>query len=168
VYGAQKGASSNDIEILDNGLKDFSKIINSVFNIDAQSLMGAGAAGGMGIASKVFLKGSLEPGIQLIKNLAQFDDKLENTDWIITGEGKLDTQTMSGKTIQGVLASAKAKRIKVATFCGAIDLKGIKPEDYGIHYSDAVIDYASDMDDAMKNVYAYVKEMAQNFADALI
>lgn len=168
VYGAQKGASSNDIEILDNGLKDFSKIINSVFNIDAQSLMGAGAAGGMGIASKVFLKGSLEPGIQLIKNLAQFDDKLENTDWIITGEGKLDTQTMSGKTIQGVLASAKAKRIKVATFCGAIDLEGIKPEDYGIHYSDAVIDYASDMDDAMKNVYAYVKEMAQNFADALI
>ena len=88
---------------LDEGLKHFSEIINTVFNVDAQSVKGAGAAGGMGIASKVFLNGDLQPGIQLIKHLAQFDTKLENVDWIITGEGKLDAQTMSGKTIQGVI-----------------------------------------------------------------
>lgn len=165
IYGAQKGATTSDIEMLDKGLESFSKVINAVFNIDAQTVKGGGAAGGMGIASKVFLNGSLERGIQLIKNLAQFDEQLENTDWIITGEGKLDTQTMSGKTIQGVLSSAKAKEIKVAAFCGAIDLEGNKPEDFGIHYADAVMNYAKNLDDAMTNSYAYTKEMAKRFAE---
>ncbi len=101
VYGPQKGATEADVKLLDKGLQDFSKILNLVFNVDAQSVQGAGAAGGMGIASKVFLNGKLEPGIQLVKNLAQFDSKLDNADWIITGEGKLDVQTFSGKTIKG-------------------------------------------------------------------
>ena len=118
VYAEQKGAKAEDVIMLDKGLKDFSKIINSVFNVDVQSIEGAGAAGGMGIASKVFLKGALESGIQLIKNLANFDDKINQSDWVITGEGKLDLQTLSGKTITGILISAKAKKIKVAAFWG--------------------------------------------------
>ncbi len=128
--------------MLDLGLESFSQVIKSVFNIDSQVVKGAGAAGGMGIASKVFLNGSLERGIQLIKNLANFDEQLDSTDWIITGEGKLDIQTISGKTIQGVLASAEAKKINVAAFCGAIDLEGIDAKDYGINYSDTVINYS--------------------------
>lgn len=164
IYGAQKGASSKDIEMLDKGLESFAKLIKAVFNIDAQSVKGAGAAGGMGIASKVFLNGVLQPGINLIKNLANFDSQIEGADWIITGEGKLDTQTMSGKTIQGVLSSAKAKKIKVAAFCGAIDLEDHNPEAFGIHYTDAVMNYAKNLDDAMANGYCYVKKMVDVFA----
>ncbi|MEP3838194.1 MAG: glycerate kinase [Algibacter sp.] len=164
IYGAQKGASSKDIEMLDKGLESFTKLIKAVFNVDTQSVKGAGAAGGMGIASKVFLNGLLEPGIKLIKDLADFDFKITGADWIITGEGKLDTQTMSGKTIQGVLSSAKAKKIKVAAFCGAIDLEGNSPEEFGIHYADAVINYAKNLDDAMKNGYSYLKEIANVFS----
>ena len=59
IYGSQKGASKEDIELLDKGLQSISKIINATFSIDAQSVKGAGAAGGMGIASKVFLNGVL-------------------------------------------------------------------------------------------------------------
>ncbi|XMO88396.1 glycerate kinase [Algibacter sp. AS12] len=164
IYGAQKGASSKDIEMLDKGLKSFAKLIKAVFNVDAQSVKGAGAAGGMGIASKVFLNGVLEPGIKLIKDLADFDSQISGADWIITGEGKLDTQTMSGKTIQGVLSSAKAKKIKVAAFCGAIDLEGNSPGEFGIHYADAVMNYAENLDDAMKNGYSYLKEIANVFS----
>lgn len=168
VYGPQKGATEADVKLLDKGLKDFAKIIQAVFNLDAQSVKGAGAAGGMGIASKVFLKGTLEPGIQLIKNLANFDSKLEHADWIITGEGKLDVQTFSGKTIQGVMASAKAKHIKVAAFCGAIDLDENSLKNFGIEYADAVIKHSKNIDDAMKNGYNYVKEMAERFATRLL
>ncbi|MGJ8744232.1 glycerate kinase [Polaribacter sp.] len=164
IYGAQKGASKNDIEMLDQGLQDFSIIINSVFHIDAQMVKGAGAAGGMGIASKVFLNGTLEPGIQLIKKLANFDHQIEGADWIITGEGKLDTQTMSGKTIQGVLSSAEVKKIKVAAFCGAIDLDEKQPKEFGIQYTDAVMNFAENLEDAMKNSRKYVKKMATIFA----
>ena len=168
IYGPQKGASKEDIAMLDKGLESISKIINSFFNVDTQSVKGAGAAGGMGIASKVFLKGTLEPGIQLIKNLANFDNQIEGADWIITGEGELDAQTMSGKTIQGVLSSAKAKNIKVAAFCGAIDLEGNTPEDLEIHYTDAVMNYTQNLEDAMENGYGYVLEMANKFAKILV
>lgn len=168
VYGPQKGASEADVALLDKGLQDFSKIIKSVFNVDAQSVKGAGAAGGMGIASKVFLKGKLEPGIQLIKNLAQFDSKLDNANWIITGEGKLDFQTFSGKTIQGVMSSAKANQIKVAAFCGAIDLDEGEINSFGINYADAVIKHSRNLDDAMQNGYRYVKIMATKFAKNLL
>ncbi|MDN3621066.1 glycerate kinase [Polaribacter undariae] len=164
VYGAQKGASKDEIVMLDKGLQDFSEILNAIFTIDVQSVKGAGAAGGMGIASKLFLNGTLEPGIQLIKNIANFDTQIEGADWIITGEGKLDTQTMSGKTIQGVLTSATAKKIKVAAFCGAIDLDGKQPEDFGIQYTDAVINYAKDLEDSMKNSAKYLNLLSRKFA----
>lgn len=163
VYAAQKGANINDIKTLDKGLRDFSKIIDSVFDIESQAIKGAGAAGGMGIASKVFLNGTLEPGIQLIKNLAQFDDKIKNADWIITGEGKLDIQTMSGKTIQGVLSSANMQKIKVAAFCGTIDLEENSIETLGIKYTDAVMSYANNLEDAMQNSFDYLKKIAQKF-----
>ncbi|GAA4949820.1 glycerate kinase [Algibacter agarivorans] len=167
VYGAQKGASNEDIEMLDKGLESMSKIINVVFNVDAQTIKGAGAAGGMGIATKVFLNGNLEPGIQLVKNLANFDSQIKKADWIITGEGKLDVQTFSGKTIQGVMNSAKAQNIKVAAFCGAIDLDKNSIMDFGIVYNDAVLNHSEGIDDAMKNGYSYVKEMAEVFAKTL-
>ncbi|PQB03169.1 glycerate kinase [Polaribacter filamentus] len=167
VYGAQKGASTEDILMLDKGLQDFSAILNDVFTIEVQSVKGAGAAGGMGIASKLFLNGTLEPGIQLIKNLAQFDDKIKNADWIITGEGKLDIQTMSGKTIQGVLSSANAQKIKVAAFCGTIDLEENAIESLGINYADAVMKYANNLEDAMQNSFDYLKKIAQKFAEEI-
>ncbi|TBN03351.1 glycerate kinase [Hyunsoonleella flava] len=165
VYAAQKGATSEDMKQLDNGLQHISKLIEAVFKVDPQKVVGAGAAGGMGIASKVFLNGTLERGIELIKDLAQFDAKIENADWIITGEGKLDVQTMSGKTINGVLSSANEKYIKVAAFCGAIDLDTDAIKALGIHYADKVDNYAENKEDAMANGYAYVKEMAKNFAN---
>lgn len=168
VYGAQKGATDNDIKMLDKGLEDFSKIIEGVFNVNPQLIKGAGAAGGMGIASKVFLKGTLEPGIQLIKKLAKFDSKLDNANWIITGEGKLDTQTFSGKTIAGVLASAKAKHIKVATLCGVIELDKSSIGNFGVHYADAVLNHSKSLKNAKDNTYGYVKEMAAIFAKTLV
>ena len=168
VYAEQKGAKAEDVIMLDKGLKDFSKIINSVFNVDVQSIEAAGAAGGVGIASKLFLKGALESGIQLIKNLANFDDKINQSDWVITGEGRLDLQTLSGKTITGILISAKAKKIKVAAFCGAVDLEKNDIKNFQIDYTDAVINHSKDLDDAMQNAYNHVKKMASNFAKELL
>lgn len=167
VYGAQKGASQIDIEMLDKGLEDFSKIIKKTFGVEAQLVKGAGAAGGMGIASKVFLNGALESGIQLVKHLANFDAHIEDADWIITGEGKLDSQTFLGKTIQGVIASANAKNIRVVAFCGAIDLDKNSIKKFGIDYSDAVLKHSKNLDDAMQNGFDYVKIMAAKFANTL-
>ncbi|WP_203256093.1 glycerate kinase [Hyunsoonleella ulvae] len=164
VYAKQKGATHLDVEMLNTGLEDFSKILQRTFNVDAQLVMGAGAAGGMGIASKVFLNGYLKSGIELIKDLAQFDKNIKDADWIITGEGKLDAQTFSGKTIKGVLASTEAQKIKVAAFCGAVDLNETDIKRLGLEYTDAIIHHAKDFEDAMKNDFSYVTKMAEHFA----
>ncbi|WP_242131259.1 glycerate kinase [Aestuariivivens marinum] len=168
VYAKQKGASLADVKLLDEGLEHFSKVLKKKFKIDAQTVIGAGAAGGMGIATKVFLKGDLQTGVELIMALANFEEHIVEAEWIITGEGKLDRQTLSGKTIDGVLVSAKAKNIKIAALCGAIVLNEEQLKEYGIDYSDAVIKHAKTEKDAMQNSYEYVRKMAKIFAKKLM
>jgi len=168
VYAAQKGATKEDIQMLDQGLRSFSKTVQNVFGVEVQSIKGAGAAGGMGMASQVFLKGTLEPGIALLKTLANFDEQIKGAGLIITGEGKLDAQTFSGKTIHGVLGSAKKQHITVAALCGSISLNSNEIKTLGIAYTDAVIDNAKSLGDAMQNSYAYVKKMAQKLAQNLL
>lgn len=167
VYAPQKGASPKDVLVLDKGLKHFSKHIDNHFNIDSQSISGAGAAGGMGIGSVVFLGGNLQPGIQLVLELAKFNTKVKNADWIITGEGKLDQQTLSGKTIQGVLNIAQKHQIKTAAFCGSVDLSEPALKTLGVSYADAVINYAKNIDDAMKNSSKYLDEITLKFSEVI-
>lgn len=167
VYAEQKGASKKDIEILDKGLKDFSKVLDAKFNIKSQEVIGGGAAGGMGVATKVFLNGELISGITLMKELAQFDKRIKNADWIITGEGKLDEQTLSGKTIHGIIDEAKKHNIKVAAFCGKLDLTKNQLEQFGISYADDVLSKAKNLEDAMTNSSHYITKMAEEFAEKI-
>jgi glycerate kinase len=164
VYAEQKGASNADIEMLDRGLKNFAKILNDQFKINPQEIEGAGAAGGMGIGTMLFLGGTIKSGIELIKGLAQFEEKIANTDWIITGEGKLDDQTLSGKTVSGVITSAKKKGIPVAAFCGDITMTEEALKEIGILYSVSVLEKAKGLDDAMAYGYMYLKEISMEFA----
>ncbi|GAB5400271.1 MAG: glycerate kinase [Aureisphaera sp.] len=163
VYAKQKGASPEDIELLDKGLMDFAQILENHFKVDPQKIPGAGAAGGMGIGSILFLSAHLVPGIDLIKDLANFEDQIQDADWIISGEGQLDEQTLSGKTINGVLDFAQAKGVSVAAFCGNITLSKTEIEAMGIHYSDAIMKHTSDFDEAMKCSKGFVREMAVDF-----
>ena len=87
---------------------------------------------------------------------------------IITGEGKLDVQTFSGNTIQGIMSYAKAKQIKVAAFCVTIDLDENSIKEFGIHYADAVLHHSKNLDDAIKNECNYLKDIAKEFAKKLV
>jgi len=167
IYARQKGALKEDIDMLDKGLKDFAKILNAHFNIRTQKIKGGGAAGGMGIGTMLFLKANLKPGIELVKELAQFEEKIINADWIITGEGQLDAQTLSGKTVLGVITSAKKKGIPVAAFCGDISMKQAALKDMGISYSASVMHKTNDLDEAMGYAYMYLKEIAMEFASRI-
>ena len=165
IYAEQKGATLEDIKMLDKGLEEFSKVIEAYFNVNPQNIKGAGAAGGMGIAAHLFLNGKLTSGIELIKEIAQFDENIKNVDWIITGEGHLDSQTLSGKTITGVLESAKRNNIPVAAFCGKIENESL--DKLGISYSDSIMNVAKDLDDAMNNSYTYLKEISIKFSNKI-
>ena len=168
IYAEQKGASALEIAMLDDGLRNFASVVKKEFNIDLQQIKGAGAAGGLGAAAVVFLNSSLVPGIDLIKEMADFDTAINGADWIITGEGKLDEQTLSGKTIQGVLATARAKGIPVAAFCGAVALPKGKAAEMGLTYIAGVSDGEPDMERAFKNAFENVKKAALEFGRSLL
>ncbi|NND24081.1 MAG: glycerate kinase [Acidimicrobiia bacterium] len=167
VYASQKGASTSEVDILDQGLRHIAKKIREKFKIDVQNIEGGGAAGGMGVGTKMFLNATLTSGIELIKDMIEFEDKIRDSAWIITGEGKLDHQTLSGKTIKGVMDSAKNSNLKVAAFCGKSELNTGELKIFGISYIDEVMNYTENFDDAITNSFKYVSLMANNFAKKL-
>ena len=167
VYAGQKGATESEIETLDNGLKHFAKIVQDTFGINLQNIKGAGAAGGLGGGAVAFLTGELVSGIELIKEIADFDQQIEGADWIITGEGKLDSQTLSGKTIGGVLSSARQKSIPVAAFCGGVEINLEEQKKMGLVYVNSVSKGISNLEQAMISAKENLAFTAYNFASVL-
>jgi glycerate kinase len=167
IYGSQKGASSEEIEELDRGLENYAKVVKETFGVDVQNIKGAGAAGGMGAGCAIFLNAELVSGIDLIKEISDFDASLENVDWIITGEGQLDSQTFSGKTISGVLASAKNKNISVAALCGSVALSKAELVDFNLGYVSSISEHCKNLTEAMANAYSNLVEAAGQFAKSL-
>ena len=107
---------------LDEGMCSFARIIAGQFGKDITSLRGAGAAGGLGGAFNAFLNAGLTPGIEMVLDAIGFDSMLEGADLVITGEGKIDSQTATGKTAAGVLRHAGRKGIPTLAIGGSVEL----------------------------------------------
>lgn len=121
IYAPQKGADLIMIERLDKGLKHFASIIQKTFHKEVEDVPGAGAAGGIGGGMFAFLNATLQSGIELIMDHLRLDEQLKGADWVITGEGKIDTQTGMGKAIQGIASAAARQKIPVIVFSGHIE-----------------------------------------------
>ncbi|MGB7394161.1 MAG: glycerate kinase [Pricia sp.] len=167
VYAAQKGASEEDVIRLDGGLRNFAGVISDQYGIDVQNIPGAGAAGGIGGGISVFMDAILTSGNNLIKEIADFDTQIRNADWIITGEGKLDGQTLSGKTINGVLDSAKKQHIPVAALCGEVAISPADQKQMGLAYAASIVKGISNLEDAIRSSHNNLVYSAYNFANLL-
>lgn len=150
VYAPQKGASEEEILILDQGLQSFAKVLAQHFEMDIQTKPGAGAAGGLGGGAMAFLSAALISGIDFVKDIANFENSIKDAHWIITGEGKLDRQTLSGKTIAGVLESAQIHNTDVAAFCGIVDLSLSEQEELGLTYCTSILRDFQTLEEAKK------------------
>lgn len=120
VFGPQKGATPEMAKRLDTALAIYSRVVKRDLGKDVVDLPGAGAAGGLGAGLAAFLNAELTSGIDLVLDAVGFDEALDGTDLVVTGEGKLDEQTASGKTIAGVLRRASSRGIPVIALCGSI------------------------------------------------
>ena len=116
VYSPQKGASPEQVIFLDKGLRHLGGKLNECFEKDYSSIPGAGAAGGLGAGCMAFLGADLKSGIDVILELCDFEKQLCDADLIITGEGKLDSQSFSGKVLSGILR--RAGSVQVWSICG--------------------------------------------------
>jgi len=120
VFSPQKGASPEDVEILEKRLTEYAAEILEQTGVDVRDMKGAGAAGGLGGAFRAFFGAELKRGVEMVLDIIDFDRLIEGADLVITGEGRSDFQTVSGKTASGVLERASAQGIKVALVSGAI------------------------------------------------
>ncbi|SHG73180.1 glycerate kinase [Flagellimonas flava] len=167
VYGPQKGASTKEVELLDTGLRNFAEVIREFSDMDMQSISGAGAAGGMGAGAVVFLDAELTSGVDLIMEMAQFQEALQDADWIITGEGQLDGQTLSGKTINGVLKMAKQRNIPVAALCGSVDISVQEMQRLGLSYAVSILNQIGSLEQAKAKSFQNLEQASFNFAQLL-
>ncbi|TFG81839.1 MAG: glycerate kinase [Erysipelotrichales bacterium] len=132
VFGPQKGADASNIQRLDEGLRHLAQHIRIDLGMDVAQIPGSGAAGGMGAGMVAFFKSELRSGIETILDTANFDELLLNCDLVITGEGKIDSQSLRGKVPIGVAKRAKKTGVPVICLVGAIGEEIEKVYDFGI------------------------------------
>lgn len=123
IFAPQKGATPEQVKLLDERLRDFARETETkgIANSDMADHPGAGAAGGLGYGLMAYFDAKLQSGIDLLLDTIGFDEKIKGTDFILTGEGKSDKQTLMGKVPEGILKRARKQGIPVHLLSGAIE-----------------------------------------------
>ncbi|RBW69031.1 glycerate kinase [Bacillus taeanensis] len=155
IFGPQKGATIDIVEELDNGLKHFADVVYQELGKDIHNISGAGAAGGLGAAFTGFLNASLQSGIELILDIVEMEKKMENADFVITGEGKLDGQTSMGKAPLGVSQLAAKQEIPVIALAGAVTKETEQLNEQGITSYFSIMNEPMSLEEAMNSETAF-------------
>lgn len=157
VYGPQKGADDQAIQLLDQGLKHFASVVEKKLNL-AVHFPGAGAAGGLGAGAKVFLNATFSRGIDFILKTLKVEDQIKLSDLVITGEGKMDDQTLSGKVVMGVAELARKYHKPVLAIVGKNELSEKQITSIGLQKIIPLVDEKTIQSEAMKNASKIITE----------
>lgn len=149
TFAKQKGATPEMLVELEKGMCHYRNLLLKQFGVDADEVAGAGAAGGLGIALLIFLKATLQSGIETVLNLVDFDQKLRNVSLVVTGEGRTDWQSAFGKVMHGVGLHSKAKSIPVVAIVGSLGEGYEKIYDSGIDSILTTIDGPMELQEAL-------------------
>jgi glycerate kinase len=168
IFARQKGADDATIERLDFGLRHFARVMERHFGKDFSQEKGAGAAGGMGAACLAFLNARLRPGIEAVMELTGFEHKLPKADWVLTGEGRLDGQTLKGKLVHGVAQKAQRHGIPVTAFCGTLDATPKQLETLGLDGAFSLVQRPCSLHEALANTAAGLKTLAYNWMKTVV
>ena len=121
LYAPQKGVKAEDLDILERGMKNVLEVIERKTGVKAESVKGAGAAGGAGYGLAALAGAKMESGIDYMLSLSDFDAQLAETTIVLTGEGKADIQTLQGKVSAGILSHARKRGVPVWLFAGKVE-----------------------------------------------
>lgn len=149
VYGPQKGATPEMVQVLENNLAHFAEVARKQTGRDVASEKGAGAAGGLGAGLKLFCNAELRSGVETVLDITGFDDRVKGADAVITGEGRIDYQSVYGKVPVGVAKRAKrqgnipvialvgsmGERAEEVYACGIDSIFSIAPGPVTMHYA---------------------------------
>lgn len=149
IFGPQKGAKKEDISIMDDGMRNYGEVTKSKYKNADMNYPGAGAAGGLGFAFMAYLNGKLKPGIDLILDKIQIEKSIKGADLVITGEGKIDSQTVMGKAPIGIAKLGKKHGKKVLAFSGCVTRDARVCNEHGIDGIFPIVRMACSLGEAM-------------------
>jgi len=161
TYALQKGADKEMAKKLDDNMRHFADKISEILGISIQNIKGAGAAGGLAGGLMAFLKAELKPGFEVIKDIINLENEIRKADIVVTGEGKIDSQTQFGKVPFGVARIAARHKKPVIAIAGSL---GDKADELYEKIFDLIIPLArnpSDIEDAIKNADKLIRDTAE-------
>lgn len=166
IFGPQKGGDEEQIKILDRGMKHLAGLIFETTGKDISYLPGSGAGGGMGGGCVAFLQATISSGIELIMNYLRFDELIQGADLLITGEGRMDRQTLFGKVPVGIARAVASRHIPVIAITGQVDTTADKAlreaglsAIFPIHPAPISLEKAMQPDYAYRNIRRTVEQI---------
>ncbi|MEN6386140.1 MAG: glycerate kinase [Phycisphaerales bacterium] len=164
VFGPQKGASPEMVEELENGMLNIAALMKTLSGLDIKNMPSAGAAGGLSAAALVFMNGKLVSGVDTIIKEINLENEMTDADWIITGEGCFDTQSLKGKVVSGIINLAKTTNTKIAVIAGSVLLKKEEYRKFGIETAIACRKEGMTLEYAITNCRKLLTAAALEFA----
>ena len=168
VYGPQKGADPEQVEELEAGLSRLAEVLrNQGLDVDPDA-PGSGAAGGVGFTARELLGASLDPGFEVLGTLTGLEDVVSAADLVVTGEGRLDDQTMHGKTPLGVAALCRSHAVPVVAVCGRLDLEADRVAEAGFAAAAALTEKEPDLAKSIANAGPLLEEVAADVVSRIL
>lgn len=167
VYSKQKGADANTQNILESNIKSFANVLNEHYRLDTQQIVGGGAAGGLGVAFSLCLGATLQSGFKIISNLLDLETIIADADLVITGEGRMDGQSINGKGPIGVAQIAHVYDIPCIAICGSLGSGINAVYDHGITAAYSTMMQAENLEQAFKHTAINLETLSQAIAQTL-
>ncbi|MCK1995917.1 glycerate kinase [Psychrobacillus psychrodurans] len=168
VFGPQKGVTSNMLEVLDKNLEHLANIIEEVTQITLHKLPGAGAAGGLGGAFLAFFPVYMKPGIEVVMEAINFEERIKDADFIITGEGKSESQTLSGKAPIGIAKVANKHNVPVILISGVIELESTPALSTRFFKLVSITNETISAEKSMRRASYYLKERTKETIESIL
>jgi glycerate kinase len=162
TFGMQKGASPENLEKLDKILRRLADVVEQTTGKDFSRIPGAGAAGGLGFGLLSFCGAAIQPGIETVLDLIQIDKHLKTADCVITGEGRMDNQSLLGKAPVGIALRAKKYGLPVIAIVGSRDINLDEVHKAGIDLVLDIINAPMSLKEAMENTPALAQLAGEN------
>ncbi len=163
VYARQKGATDADLAEMEEGMKHYASLVNALVGDGISAIAGSGAGGGIAVPLLAFCRAKIVSGIDAVLDIAHFESHLTGADFVLTGEGKIDVQSLYGKAISGVSRAAAGKKIPVVCFVGCVGSDPRELKALGVSDIYATADIAPSAEYSMAHADILLQKLANNW-----
>lgn len=168
IFGPQKGGSKQELDQLENGMRNFAKVLEMKFHEDPQQLIGGGAAGGLGVGLRFFCNGTLRRGVEIVCDYLRLEDHIKGADLVITGEGRFDSQSIRGKTPIGVSTLASKNDVECIVIAGSVEPGVEVAYEYGVKAVFSIMQKPQSLEEALSSARENIRQTSEAIARLLV